>query len=297
MKKGNMIISIILALCILPVLSVAEEEKNPYDLPLDIGYIPPKAQGEFTAASYHDDSLDVKIEEIAYGRSVFYLAHITVASPTQLRTAEDGEPNVSSKEKPSLVGRKKNAVLIINGEYYTQRTSDSFIVRQGRLYKNKPDPEKDVLIIDAAGDFHVFCGEDKTAQINGYLTGGGTIVNAFSFGPAFSDHGEAVPLREGYSFYPEQSTQRTLICQEETREDGRRVYCFVYAIDATHKNLYNFVTHVNESGEYGFKLLTAYNLDGGNSSILLFNGRKFGLHENPEREVKDIIYVVSAVSE
>ena len=297
MKKGNMIISIILALCILPVLSVAEEGKNPYDLPLDINYIAPKAQGEFTAASYHDDSLDVKIEEITYGKSVFHLTHITVASPTQLRTAEDGEPNVSSKEKPSLVGRKKNAVVIINGEFYTQRTDDAFIVRQGRLYKNRPDSKKDVLIIDAAGDFHVFCTEDKTVKINEYLSNGGTIVNAFSFGPAISDHGEMVPLRDDYYFYADQRTQRTLICQEETREDGRRVYCFIYVQNVTHKTLYEFVAHVNESDEYGFKLMTSYNLDGGNSSIMLFNGKKIGLHDNPEREVKDIVYVVSAVTE
>ncbi|MBO2516654.1 MAG: hypothetical protein CW338_05145 [Clostridiales bacterium] len=290
---------ILTVLCLLPAFSLAEEAQDPFALPLDMDYDPPKARGEFTATTYHDESLDVVIEEIRYGRNTYHLAHITVASPTQLRTVEVGKPNQDAEEKPSLVGRKKNAVLMINGEFYTQRTKDAFIYRQGVMYQNNPDPQKDILIIDSNGDFHVFLGADQESAIHDFIENGGDIVNAFSFGPAFAADGMTLPFdEERDNFYPNLFTQRTMICQEETREDGRKSYCFIYADKATHEDLHSFVAHVNESNEYGFRFICAYNLDGGKSSILLFNKKVIGDHsDNKERPVKDMIYVATAVSE
>ena len=93
------------------------------------------------------------------------MAYFQVKSPTQLRTAVAGRPNESVAALPSQMGKAKNAVLVLNGEYYIQRTKDIFICRQGKVFRDQADPVKDVLVIDDRGDFHIFTSKDKAAEI------------------------------------------------------------------------------------------------------------------------------------
>ena len=213
----------------------------------------------------------------------YYVAYFEVKSPTQLRTAIAGRPNESVAALPSQIGKAKNAILILNGEYYIQRTRGIFIWRQGKSFRDQADPVKDVLIIDDAGDFHIFTSRDKAAEIQAFQDAGGKIVNAFSFGPALIIDGEQVKLREDYYFYPRERTGRSAVAQV-----GPLSYAFIYCPGATQQEISNVAASLN--------LQQAYNLDGGNSSVMIFNGEYVGgKKRNTEREQSDILYVVSAV--
>lgn len=276
---------ICLLLCAMTLmLGTAIAEESAYTLPLDIDFPNyPADPAGFTENAYHDDSLDVRMESGELRGVAYYVAYFQVKSPTQLRTAIAGRPNESVAALPSQMGKAKNAVLVLNGEYYIQRTKDIFISRQGKVFRDQADPVKDVLVIDDRGDFHIFTSREKAAELQGFQDNGGVIVNAFSFGPALVIDGEQVKLRDDYYFYPRERTGRSAVCQMDTLS-----YAFLYCPGATQQEICNVAASLNAR--------QAYNLDGGNSSVMIFNGQYVGgKKRNTEREQSDILYVVSAV--
>lgn len=278
-----------LLLCLLMTGCAMAEE---FSLPVDFtgGYKPdPNGYTEF---SYEDASLSVQMEVRDIDGVRYDIAWIKVASPTQLRTAIAGEPNQVVAEKPGRMAREVNAVVAINGDFYTQR-QDGLIYRQGQAFRYLLNPEKDVLVIDDLGDLHVFLnGENQTSELLAFLQSGRTIINAFTFGPAIVKDGKALPMPATYQtrFDSALRAPRTVIAQI-----GPLEYVFVEA-EGRVKHSKGVTT--DQMGEFMVTLgvETAYCLDGGNSSIMLFNGRYFDAnYAESEREQSDIIYVCSAV--
>lgn len=280
---------LILVFCLLFTLPALAEE---YSLPVDFsGGYTPNPHG-FTKNSYEDASLSVKMERRDIDGVRYDIAWIKVASPTQLRTAIAGEPNEVVAEKPGRMARSVNAVVAINGDFYTQR-KDGLIYRQGQAFRYVLNPEKDILVIDDLGDLHVFLGsENQTTELLTFLQSGRTIVNAFTFGPAIVKDGVALPIPETYltRFDSNVRAPRTVIAQI-----GPLEYVFV---EAEGRVSHSKGVTTDQMGEFMAELgvKTAYCLDGGNSSIMLFNGKYYDAnYAASEREQSDIIYVCSAV--
>ena len=278
-----------LLLCLLLTGSAMAEE---FSLPVDFsGGYKPDPNG-YTKNSYEDASLSVKMEKRDIDGVRYDIAWIKVASPTQLRTAIAGEPNQIVAEKPGRMARKANAVVAINGDFYVQR-KDGLIYRQGQAFRYILNPEKDILVIDDLGDLHVFLGsETQTEELLAFLQSGRTIINAFTFGPAIVKDGKALPMPATYQtrFDSAIRAPRTVIAQI-----GPLEYVFVEA-EGRVKHSKGVTT--DQMGEFMVTLgvQTAYCLDGGNSSIMLFGGRYYDAnYAESEREQSDIIYVCSAV--
>ena len=280
---------LILVFCLLFTLPALAEE---YSLPVDFsGGYTPNPHG-FTKNSYEDASLSVKMERRDIDGVRYDIAWIKVASPTQLRTAIAGAPNEVVAEKPGRMARSVNAGVAINGDFYTQR-KDGLIYRQGQAFRYVLNPEKDILVIDDLGDLHVFLGsENQTTELLTFLQSGRTIVNAFTFGPAIVKDGVALPIPETYltRFDSNVRAPRTVIAQI-----GPLEYVFV---EAEGRVSHSKGVTTDQMGEFMAELgvKTAYCLDGGNSSIMLFNGKYYDAnYAASEREQSDIIYVCSAV--
>ena len=284
MKK---LLILLLLLCLaLPVL--AEE----YSLPIDFsGGYAPNPSG-FTKNSYEDASVSVKMEVRDIDGVRYDIAWIKIASPTQLRTAIAGAPNEIVAEKPTRMARKVNAIVAINGDFYVQR-KDGLIYRQGQAFRYVLNPEKDILVIDDQGDLHAFLnGEHQTAELLAFMQRGRTIVNAFTYGPAIVKDGQALPIPDTYlsRFDSNVRAPRTVIAQISPLE-----YVFV---EAEGRVAHSKGVTTDQMGEFMVSLgvQTAYCMDGGNSSIMLFNGRYYDAnYAESEREQSDIIYVCSAV--
>ena len=280
---------LLILLCLLFALPALAEE---FSLPIDFsgGYKPD--QSNYTKDSYEDASLSVKMEKRDIDGVRYDIAWIKVASPTQLRTAIAGKPNEVIAEKPGRMARKVNAVVAINGDFYTQR-KDGLIYRQGEAFRYALNPEKDILVIDDLGDLHVFLnGDNQTAELLAFMQSGRTIVNAFTFGPAIVKDGVALPIPDTYltRFDSNVRAPRTVIAQI-----GPLEYVFVEA-EGRVKHSKGVTT--DQMGEFMVTLgvQTAYCMDGGNSSIMLFGGKYYDSnYAASEREQSDIIYVCSAV--
>lgn len=278
-----------LLFCLLLTLPALAEE---YSLPIDFsgGYTPDP--NGYTENTYEDASLQVKLEKRDIDGVRYDIAWIKVASPTQLRTAIAGQPNEVIAEKPGRMARRVNAVVAINGDFYVQR-KDGLIYRQGQAFRYVLNPEKDILVIDDLGDLHAFLGgENQTNELLAFMQSGRTIVNAFTFGPAIVKDGQAIPLPDTYRtrFDSAVRAPRTVIAQV-----GPLEYVFV---EAEGRNAISKGVTTDQMGEFMVTLgvQTAYCMDGGNSSILLFGGRYYDSnYAASEREQSDIIYVCSAV--
>lgn len=265
---------------------------NAFDLPLDISVGGCEPKGVFTANTYEDESLSVRIEELELEKQRVFIAYFKIQSPTQLRTALAGAPNSTNIVLPSRMGKKMNAVLTVNGEFYIQRTQNTIVYRQGTMIRNEPDPLKDVLIIDDKGDFHIFTSENKAEEIRDFTNNGGVIVNAFSFGPAYVVDGVPVNPREDYYFTPNEHLSRTVIAQIDELS-----YAFVTVEGIAHdKAGFSQQEMADFLATQNFR--QAYALDGGQSSVMLFHNKYVGrIARDMERPQSDIVYVVSAVQE
>lgn len=267
------------------------EEESAYSLPVDksAGMKPNPAL--FTESGYEDDSIRVQLEDREGDKDLIWrIAWVEIASPTQLRTAYFGKSVKSdSQDKISRLAPKMNAVIAINGDNYAQeKAKHSFIVRMGEVRQQKLNKTKDILIIDENGDFHTFlnsAGADTFQKDTGH-----TIVNAFMFGPALVKEGEIVSLKREYGFNPDGTQPRAAIGQLDHLS-----YVLVIADNATgsdkkgvsHQDLARFML------ELGCR--EAYNLDGGNSAVLFYNGKMLNNKMGQERDVTDMIYFATAV--
>ena len=268
------------------------EEEPAYSLPVDTSAGMKPNPALFTETGYEDASIRVQLETREGDKDLIWrIAWVEIASPTQLRTAYYGKTVKSNDpgNKLTLLAKNKNAIIAINGDNYQQeKQKHSFVIRMGEVRQTKLNKLKDILIIDENGDFHTFInsvGADTFAKDTGH-----TIVNAFMFGPALVHEGEIVSLKREYGYNPDGHQPRAAIGQLDHLS-----YVIVVADNTTgsdekgvtHKELAEFMR------ERGCR--EAYNLDGGGSAEIIYNGEIINNHKGKERDLSDIIYFATAV--
>ena len=271
------------------VSAARAEEISEFSLPMDTSAGMKPDASLFTPDGYEDASIRVQMETREEDGVVWRIAWVEIASPTQLRTAYAGK--TIKKDTTGLVtvmAKQHNAIVAINGDNYTnEKAKHSFIYRMGEKRQDKLNKQKDILIIDENGDFHTFvksADADKFEKDTGHK-----IVNAFMFGPALVQNGEVLTLDKEYNFNPNGREPRCAIGQLDTLS-----YVLVIADGrgnsgsdgATHKELAEFMASLG--------CREAYNLDGGNSAIMVYNNEIYN-YKARERDVADVIYFATAV--
>ena len=254
----------------------------------------PNPESYLSDTVYDDPTLHVEIETTSYKKTTCYVARISISDPAQLRTAPAYSFDRDQTVPADAIAERVNAVLAINGDYFSyQLQAGSYLIRQGHMYLNKPMFRRDVLLIDEAGDFTIIkpypSGDPKTFDPEG--TG---IVNTFNFGPGLYIDGERLDP-EYYDSYNYALTKhrRCAICQVE---HGKLDYICVVT-DGPEENKDGGLT-LQEFADFIGTLDVdyAYNLEGGNSTLMLFNLKKVNaIDQKYLRPISDIIYFITAV--
>lgn len=237
-----------------------------------------------TDTEYQDENIHITINTYRYENTDIYVADITLASINSLQSAFAqniyGE-NITAKT--SEIASGVDAILAINGDYYGARNS-GYVLRNGKIYRSSASGHQEDLVINSSGDF-IIINEDEVAleEIDAAL-------QVYSFGPALIKDGEIAVSKNDEVGKAMASNPRTAICQLSELH-----YLFVVSDGRTNESeglsLYELASFLNELG-----VETAYNLDGGGSSTMYFNGR---VVNNPttsgrsikERSVSDVIYI------
>ncbi len=264
-------------------------------LPLDFtpGCVPDESL--FTEDGYEDETIRVKMEhrQLDDKGTTAHIAYVQVSDPSQIRTGvANPDKFKTSKATPavSTMAKKYNAVLAVNGDNYNDEPKGKPIVyRMTQKVRNEmKSDKKDVLIIDDQGDFHVTVQSKKeVAEIAEQLKQEGRkVVNAYSFGPTLVRDGELAKPNPDYQYNPNRKNPRTAIGQA-----GQLSY-IVVVIQAKDRNGVTGLTHT-ELAQLMKDLgcVSAYNLDGGNSSEMVFGGSIYkGSGGADERGLNDVIY-------
>ena len=309
--KWNLIpAGLALLLCLMMIVAAAfaedytvVEEKDPADNALPIDFSPgmPLNQENFISEmEYEDPTIKVVIRQYSVERRYdYWIADIEIADASQLRTVSADGFDSDGLGPPTIMAEYMNAVLAINGDYFSYKGHD-FVIRQGITYLDHLNATRDILVIDEDGDFHGFISPDR-GEI-GDTVDGKRIINAFSFGPLLINEGKI--RRNGYSegMAKDEKSQRMAICQIDHLK-YRVVCCGPYNGEADRAKGMSVVDFQELiAGMPDVKI--AYNLDGGDSTFLIMNGKKLNFPDNVNARdgirnegLADIIYFASAYSE
>ncbi|MGI6230159.1 MAG: phosphodiester glycosidase family protein [Tractidigestivibacter sp.] len=238
-----------------------------------------------TSSSYSDDNISIDIKTGTTSNTTYYLADIQLSSLEYLKCAfAKGTYGRNVKETTSTIAEENSAILAINGDYYGWRDA-GYVIRNGVLYRETADTGTDCLVIWGDGTFSSATEGETSAQ--DLLDSGAWQV--LSFGPVLLDNGELMVSEDDEVSQSKSSNPRTAIAMVEPLHyqffvsDGR-------TSESEGLSLYQMAELLSENGA-----TFAYNLDGGGSSTMYFNG---SVVNNPtdgtnmgERSVSDIVYI------
>ena len=291
------LIALLLCVLLLPCAALAEEVAA---LPIDFtpGHVADPAL--FTDSSYEDDSISVTMERVWVGNAHFNVARVKIAHPSQLRTTLAYPGNVNKANRVSTVARNNNAVVAIGGDYFG-KDSYGYVVRMGEVFRKKPLKSRDMLLTDENGDFHIILGSDA-AQLKALMEAH-TLVNVFNFGPALVVNGELQQISSDYKYNPMGLEPRCAIGQVGPLEyvlvvvdGGKERPVTITNPDGSTQKSYGCQTQTLAQFMFDQGCQHAYNLDGGNSALMVFGPNTYSKKSfEAERAVSDIIYFATAV--
>ena len=240
-----------------------------------------------TATAYEDDTKSITIETYERNNTQIHVATVKIKGNVSIKTALADETygrNVTAKT--STTAKSVNAVLAINGDYYGARDA-GYVVRNGQLLRSESqNANQEDLVIYKDGSFGIIKEGDITAQ---QLVDNGA-MQVLSFGPALIENGAISVDSSDEVGKAMASNPRTAIGIVDDN-----TYVFVVSDGRTSesqglslKQLAEFMKELN--------VTTAYNLDGGGSSTMYFNGQIINKPTTngrniSEREVSDIVYL------
>ena len=241
-----------------------------------------------TDSSYKDENISINLTETTVNNTQVYLADVTVSSSEYLKTAfAQNAFGTNVTAKTSETATDNNAILAVNGDYYGAN-STGYVIRNGVVYRDtvRENSSNGDLAIYKDGSFKIIYEDQISAE---QLVKDG-VINLLAFGPALVENGEiAVGTNEevGQAMASNPRTAIGIIDENHyiiVVSDGR-------TSESKGLSLYQ-MAEVMKS--YGVK--TAYNLDGGGSSTLYFNGQVInkpttGGNRISERAVSDIVYI------
>lgn len=275
-------------LLVLLLIPAALAEGNAV-LPMDFSAAPAPNPDLFTENGYEDETITVQMSREEIGDARFNIARVKIKDASQLRIGLSADFGKKKTNRISTMAKNQNAVVAIGGDYYLNEEG-GYVVRMGETYRKKPLKSRDMLITDDAGDFHILKNSDP-AQLKALLSGERKIVNVFNFGPALVIDGKLQDMPEKYNYNIHGKEPRCAIGQLGTLEyllvvvDGRGA---AGSDGCTVAELAQFMA---DQG-----CVQAYNLDGGNSALMVFGRNNYSQKTvKAERSVSDIIYFATAV--
>ncbi len=244
------------------------------------------SQALITDAAYSDENISITLTEYRKNNTAVYAADVRLSSADYLKTAfAKGSYGKNVTAKTSEIAKSNNAVLAINGDYYGVRET-GYVLRNGVLYRSTPADNQEDLVIYKNGSFGIITEGEVSAE---ELSENGA-EQILSFGPTLLKSGKISVSETDEVGKAKASNPRTAVGIIDALH-----YVFVVSDGRTEESegltLYELAEFMQSLGASA-----AYNLDGGGSSTMVFNGKVIN---NPttngksikERSVSDIVYI------
>ncbi|MBQ6506604.1 MAG: phosphodiester glycosidase family protein, partial [Clostridia bacterium] len=232
-----------------------------------------------TENSYSSPDISITVSEETLGRTNYYLADIYVRDITCFQSAlARGTYGSGFRDSIEDMALLNNALLAVNGDYYGN-TSEGVVIRNGVIYRAN-QTSCDVCVLYYDGTMRVMPGssfsvEEAVAQ---------GAWQAWTFGPALLD-------TDGTVLTSFDSTGRIISANPRTAigyyEPGH--YCLV-VVDGRGESAGMTLPDLSRLF-YDLGCKAAYNLDGGNSSIMVWNNEIINEPSGGGRESSDALLI------
>jgi exopolysaccharide biosynthesis protein len=241
-----------------------------------------------TDSVYSGNGISIVITTVQTSDTTAYVADVQLTSADSLKTALAQDTFGSNiTQTTSEIAAANNAILAINGDYYGANKR-GYVIKNGTLYREtvRQGDDTEDLAIYADGSFAIIDEKEVTAQ---ELLDSG-VVQLFAFGPALIENSEVLVSASDEVSRAKTNNPRTAIGIIDELH-----YIIVVADGRTSESEGLSLLELAELME-SYGCVTAYNLDGGGSSTMVFNGK---VVNNPttngnsitERSVSDIVYI------
>ena len=232
-----------------------------------------------TENSYTSPDLSITVNEVQDGSLTYYLADIYVRDITCFRTALAEDTYGSGfRESIGEMAALNNALLAVNGDYYGN-TEEGVVIRNGVIYRANPT-DCDVCVLYYDGTMKVMPG--SSFSVEEAVADGAW--QAWTFGPALLDgSGETISTFS--------STGRIISANPRTAigyyEPGH--YCLVVADGRGESSGITLPELSRLFHDLG--CTAAYNLDGGNSSVMVWGNEVINHPSGGGRESSDAVLI------
>ena len=237
------------------------------------------AEAENVVGSYADENLRVTVTKMRTEDATYFVADVWIRNIRGFKTAfAKGKYGHGLYEMPSDIAIRENAIIAISGDTYGSN-SQSVVIRNGNLYRDSVGAE-DVCVLYADGVMESYTAGDfnlEAAVARG-------AYQSWAFGPKLIDNGQV----------PSSYNTTDVILSHNPRsaigyfEPGH--YCLV-VVDGRQGDYSRGMT-MEELSQAMLDLgcVDAYNLDGGQSAMMIFEGNVVSQPYKGGRAISDIIY-------
>ncbi len=244
---------------------------------------PKESTGEGALYSHQSDTLRVAVNRVQENGVTYFVVDIYIRYIELFRTAfAKDQYGGGIHESAKKIAERMNAVVATNGDYYGAR-SNGIVIRNGSLYRDSL--YEDVCVVYLDGVMKTYAKADFDLQQA--IAGGAW--QAWSFGPRLMENGAA---RVGIKNAVERANPR---CALGYYEPGH--YCLM-VVDGRQSG-YSDGMSLDDLASL-FETLgceEAYNMDGGATAQMIFEGQRVNQPAGGGRDCSDIIYFADATGE
>lgn len=248
-----------------------------------------------SATAYTSDAASITISTLATGtgdaKVTYFVADVTLTDATTLRSAfAEDSFGQNIVENTSDIAKDNNAIFALNGDYYGFRDT-GIVIRNGIAFRDAG--ARSGLAFYRDGSVRVY---DETAVSADQLVTDG-VWNTLSFGPALLADGEIVDgiddveVDTNFGNHSIQGLQpRTGVGVIDTN------HLVLVVVDGRSDGYSAGVTMTGFAEIFqSLGATIAYNIDGGGSSTMYFNGALVNdpLGKGEERGTSDILYIAA----
>lgn len=235
--------------------------------------------------SYADDKVNLTVNKVTTGTGAdqvtYYVADVKVSNIAYLRTGfASGEYGKNIRESVLDMANDYNAILAMSGDYYGNSDA-SVVIRNGVLYRDDIIGT-DICVLFTDGTMKTYSPDEF--NVDEVIAAGAW--QAWNFGPSLLDDNGKVPSSFNTTSYLNSENPRAAIGYIEPGH-----YIFV-TVDGRNEGYSRGVTLSELAGIMAsLDCKVAYNLDGGKSSAMVYDGEYVNQPADGGRTISDIIYI------
>lgn len=240
-----------------------------------------------TENSYQSEGMTFTIEEVTKDKLVYFVVDMKIRDMSLFKSAfsgDDGALHRNIYENPVEILERNSGLLAINCDN-AGYTSDGIIVRNGAVFRFAPS-DRDVMLIYSDGSMKIMPEKDIKTKENLAVMVSEGLIHSFSFGPGLIIDGK--PRGDYSTGFTEigGSNPRTAVGMVEPG------HFKLVIVDGRVENSSGLRLPGLEELMLELGCAQAYNLDGGQSSILIYDGNVINqiTDRDEPRPVTDILY-------